>query len=126
MVIRKIDGGSAVTGVTGAEGPTRPVAGFGDVAGAGVDSVQDKPVGEAVVERAVADVVARLREGSLPDPAARVDAVIARVVELRLGEGVRPAVVKASVEEAQIALGGHPAFIAHVHALIERAMSGVD
>lgn len=126
MVIRRIDGASPVTGPGGIDGPKGVGSGFGDLAATGTSAERARPAGEVLVERAVADVVAGIRAGSYPEPAARVDAVIARVVELRLGDGARPAVVKAGVEEAQTALGGHPAFAAHVQALIERALASAD
>ena len=80
----------------------------------------------ALVDLAVADVAAEVRRGGLPDGEARVDAVIARMVEREHGTRLAPAALRARVEETQLALGDHPGFAARVHALIDDALAAID
>ena len=124
MAIKSIGPGTPITPASAPEatrvGRTEV---FGtDSAGATRAASAASSSSDPALEQAVQEVAARVRAGEIGDDQARVDAVISRVVELRLGDGVSREVLRSRIEDARFVLGEHPTFAAHVGVLLGRAL----
>ncbi len=129
MVIKNIGANLPTPATEATSGVAKPSgAGFANVAGTqasptdGVQSAAKPPV----VDQAVADVATEIRAGKLPSTEARVDAVIARIVSLQSGDAMPARQLRARVEEAQMALGDHPAFAGQVTAMLDKVLATPD
>jgi hypothetical protein len=129
MMIKRVGGGPPVAGPDNVEGPkasNAQKAAFGGLTSARAEAAPGTSAESAAVHRAVSDVASRVASGETLTPSERVDAVIERMVELRLGEETRPAVLRERVADARAVLGDHPTFAAHVGKLLDEALSALD
>lgn len=130
MAIKRVGGapidGARLEGARETGGPKTSASGFGQVHDARPAGVTAGTEADVALARAVDEVATRVRAGELAGDEQRVDAVVARMVELRLGEGVPADVVAARVDDVQSALSDHPVFERHVATLLDDALAASE
>lgn len=123
MAIKKV-GGGAPAPIQPTETTATKSRSFADVSSASRAAQKSPSQSADAVHRAVSDVAEGIRAGRVgSEPEARVDAVIARIVELQSPEGTSRSHLRERIEDAQLALGDHPGFSARVTAMLDEVLA---
>lgn len=119
MSVKRIGGGGASPIDAIENAPGTSATSSADFSRA-VEGPQETTAPRSAIESAVSDVAREISAGRV-DRTEAVDEVIARIVEIKAPEGMRPAALKERIAEAQATLGDDPEFARRVERMLKRA-----